>query len=359
MLFNSPNGSSLKYYGSDSLKQQKGSINFEEVVSIRPSNDTSAPLLAMDIECQGGRTHTLVPEGGERGKWCRAFASCFPEGDVFHEALRREFHVKEGEVFASQSVENLQDVAIQDVSPNEDNVSGRTRFHRSVSDWMENGGSKSEKLMFTSFDEASDKTFIDDGVDDITSDFGVVNDVGEGHRISGGPGSQIAAEIANSEYEFLTGWKIQRLCAEYQQQSSTLVTASYNIDSTLKPLLGRLLSSILESESQSWSQKESDMLTELLADYRKRLKDDTSQGPTSHAFKINYILRPLLLEKLAQKRPFDKDPEGAVRREAAAVQVKPPPLNIVLMTVGSRGDVQPFIALAKGLQADGHNCRLG
>jgi sterol 3beta-glucosyltransferase len=37
---------------------------------------------------------------------------------------------------------------------------------------------------------------------------------------------------------------------------------------------------------------------------------------------------------------------------------KVPPLNVVIMIVGSRGDVQPFIAFGKGLQAAGHRVRL-
>jgi sterol 3beta-glucosyltransferase len=37
---------------------------------------------------------------------------------------------------------------------------------------------------------------------------------------------------------------------------------------------------------------------------------------------------------------------------------KIPPLNVSIMIVGSRGDVQPFIALGKGLQAAGHRVRL-
>ena len=35
-----------------------------------------------------------------------------------------------------------------------------------------------------------------------------------------------------------------------------------------------------------------------------------------------------------------------------------PPLNIVVQVVGSRGDVQPFIALGKALQRYGHRVRL-
>ena len=34
------------------------------------------------------------------------------------------------------------------------------------------------------------------------------------------------------------------------------------------------------------------------------------------------------------------------------------PLHFTFLTIGSRGDVQPYIALAKGLIADGHRCRI-
>lgn len=38
---------------------------------------------------------------------------------------------------------------------------------------------------------------------------------------------------------------------------------------------------------------------------------------------------------------------------------KPPkPLHFTFLTIGSRGDVQPYIALSKGLMADGHKCRI-
>jgi hypothetical protein len=38
---------------------------------------------------------------------------------------------------------------------------------------------------------------------------------------------------------------------------------------------------------------------------------------------------------------------------------KPPePLRFTFLTIGSRGDVQPYVALAKGLQKEGHHCRI-
>ncbi|GMK55559.1 hypothetical protein CspeluHIS016_0206150 [Cutaneotrichosporon spelunceum] len=40
------------------------------------------------------------------------------------------------------------------------------------------------------------------------------------------------------------------------------------------------------------------------------------------------------------------------------LEFKPQPMTIVCLTIGSRGDVQPYIALCKGLQAEGHTCRI-
>lgn len=34
------------------------------------------------------------------------------------------------------------------------------------------------------------------------------------------------------------------------------------------------------------------------------------------------------------------------------------PLHVTCLTIGSRGDVQPYIALCKGLMAEGHKCRI-
>lgn len=40
------------------------------------------------------------------------------------------------------------------------------------------------------------------------------------------------------------------------------------------------------------------------------------------------------------------------------LEFKPEPMRITCLTIGSRGDVQPYIALCKGLQAEGHTTRI-
>ena len=68
---------------------------------------------------------------------------------------------------------------------------------------------------------------------------------------------------------------------------------------------------------------------------------------TEHTGKLASLLKP---------RPASPRPEPA--EEAAAEEALPLRLNIVIHVVGSRGDVQPFVALGKSLQQYGHRVRL-
>eukprot|EP00164_Ancoracysta_twista_P002864 GFYU01003814.1.p1 GENE.GFYU01003814.1~~GFYU01003814.1.p1 ORF type:complete len:819 (-),score=269.28 GFYU01003814.1:92-2548(-) len=54
--------------------------------------------------------------------------------------------------------------------------------------------------------------------------------------------------------------------------------------------------------------------------------------------------------------PDDDGPVNVPEEKAHSVDV--PPLNIVIMIVGTQGDVQPFIALSKELKTHGHRVRL-
>ena len=38
---------------------------------------------------------------------------------------------------------------------------------------------------------------------------------------------------------------------------------------------------------------------------------------------------------------------------------KPKAMHITILTIGTRGDVQPYIALCKKFMEDGHTCRIG
>ncbi|KAJ5986100.1 hypothetical protein N7451_010465 [Penicillium sp. IBT 35674x] len=62
---------------------------------------------------------------------------------------------------------------------------------------------------------------------------------------------------------------------------------------------------------------------------------------------------PTLHEGSSEIHPFFDDPRASI------INFKPPePLRITCLTIGSRGDVQPYIALCKGLIAEGHKPKI-
>ena len=64
--------------------------------------------------------------------------------------------------------------------------------------------------------------------------------------------------------------------------------------------------------------------------------------------------------KLPPESP-QQEQRAALRRSAsykAPGRADVPPLAIAMLVCGTRGDVQPFLALALGLQKDGHRVRL-
>ncbi|KAI2713706.1 CAZyme family GT1 [Penicillium roqueforti] len=63
--------------------------------------------------------------------------------------------------------------------------------------------------------------------------------------------------------------------------------------------------------------------------------------------------RPTFTEDSSEIHPFFDDPRASI------INFKPSePLRITCLTIGSRGDVQPYIALCKGLLAEGHKPKI-
>ncbi|WVQ85442.1 hypothetical protein IAT38_007607 [Cryptococcus sp. DSM 104549] len=57
--------------------------------------------------------------------------------------------------------------------------------------------------------------------------------------------------------------------------------------------------------------------------------------------------------------PGSPSPLFGSATSASFLEFKPPePMKVTCLTIGSRGDVQPYIALCKGLQAEGHSCKI-
>lgn len=67
----------------------------------------------------------------------------------------------------------------------------------------------------------------------------------------------------------------------------------------------------------------------------------------SHGLTIVYLDGPPLLSTSVK---LSKPTENSKRPER--------PLHFTCLTIGSRGDVQPYVALCKELQKDGHTCRI-
>lgn len=60
-------------------------------------------------------------------------------------------------------------------------------------------------------------------------------------------------------------------------------------------------------------------------------------------------------DEVARTRP----PSPSMNRVKLAVPPKPPPMRIVLLVVGTRGDVAPFVNLGLALKELGHDVRIG
>ena len=109
------------------------------------------------------------------------------------------------------------------------------------------------------------------------------------------------------------------------------------------------------------------LLDRQMEDVRKRLASGEAVTTSSGRQEA------LILEEFEARTPgneFDPAPPGdsmadslpAVMFTSASstfLTFKPKQsLHFTFLTIGSRGDVQPYIALAKGLMADGHRCRI-
>lgn len=68
------------------------------------------------------------------------------------------------------------------------------------------------------------------------------------------------------------------------------------------------------------------------------------------------LLQDAIHQDTHLKNAFEIDTEH-ITIESQPVRC-PPPMRITMITIGTRGDVQPYIALCKGFMADGHHCTL-
>jgi sterol 3beta-glucosyltransferase len=111
------------------------------------------------------------------------------------------------------------------------------------------------------------------------------------------------------------------------------------------------------------------LLEERMEDVRVRLGLESDEGgdeadPTSPtAAKIE----ARIMEDLDESRSVDDSVRSPPpvspspmfgSTTSTFLEFKPDPMLVTCLTIGSRGDVQPYIALCKGLQAEGHRTRI-
>ncbi|KPV76709.1 glycosyltransferase family 1 protein [Rhodotorula graminis WP1] len=106
---------------------------------------------------------------------------------------------------------------------------------------------------------------------------------------------------------------------------------------------------------------------------KKQKRDQSGDDKKDDESEEHQQLRDLL--DLSEARSAGQSPLDLPHPRSEAVQGQPPimfssttsdfitfkpdePLRVTCLTIGSRGDVQPYIALCKGLMAQGHKCKI-
>lgn len=106
----------------------------------------------------------------------------------------------------------------------------------------------------------------------------------------------------------------------------------------------------------------------LLEQRMEEVRQQAEGGPSDVVEIDAQKLETRIMEDLDESTPVEpKTPGVASGMEpsqmfgsttSTMLDFKPEPMRITCLTIGSRGDVQPYIALCKGLQAEGHRTRI-
>lgn len=96
-----------------------------------------------------------------------------------------------------------------------------------------------------------------------------------------------------------------------------------------------------------------------------RLNSPSKFGATSSHQPDTGNLEMRIMEDLDESAPLETRtpppvcPSGMFESTTSTfLEFKPDPMRVTCLTIGSRGDVQPYIALCKGLQAEGHHTKI-
>lgn len=115
-------------------------------------------------------------------------------------------------------------------------------------------------------------------------------------------------------------------------------------------------------EFSSWKRRKAciALLEERMEETRLRAESGISQEPDKHKIEMR-IMEDLDestdIEPRSTGTPVEPSPMFG-STASTFLEFKPEPMRVTCLTIGSRGDVQPYIALCKGLQAEGHTARI-
>lgn len=107
------------------------------------------------------------------------------------------------------------------------------------------------------------------------------------------------------------------------------------------------------------------LLEERMEDVRVRMGIEPEDGDSNSTTEDKISAR--IVEDLDESQPVDNamrspppvSPSPMFGSTTSTfLEFKPEPMLVTCLTIGSRGDVQPYIALCKGLQAEGHRTRI-
>eukprot|EP01041_Mallomonas_annulata_P010002 gene10002-20810_t len=118
----------------------------------------------------------------------------------------------------------------------------------------------------------------------------------------------------------------------------------------------------LESKLQACIMQEG---RQFIVEVRARTKLFRCKAPTEDIAKLwsDFLRREILASLLRsfENRNIDEESHKSIEQGssvATLTNILPPKINIVILVVGTRGDVQPFVYLGQALQKDGHRVRL-
>ena len=381
------------YFSDDSQKKKKGTISLDTVSAIRPSKDPSAPRDAFDL-VGDSRVWTVQPENGYE-VW----------GKVLFEAL--QMYGKNADVSRKESLKMGLDrspstsslrTGLEKVSAPIVGVS-HTIGKGVATSWYGIGNAlkvpfrkkkeakpamparrvkESERRLSVAVESVLKSTDSTDGVDAYKE---LARAASFLHEPAGSGGSKISdtfeltdvVEVENEEdvdepesiarmratsddviianevdptYAYDIGWEVERLCQSFTERARSNITKG-GLDDNME-LLRAMLTTSMRNLCGNLTENHEHFIDALIKEYRTTRK--RAGLGFSRVKEVRRNLRPLLNRRLASM-PFRLN---QLDRKPSMI----PSLSVCLTTVGSRGDVQPFVAYGKALKAHGHRVRL-